>query len=195
MCRLGEQGCNNHADNYWEGFGPIRADLEGERVKAGWDNKTIAAFFGFHPRMADHWFSKSQWSCARVEQYQRLQKEANHAFKRDHDELKQEFYATRAHFDNTHDNMVDVWSFVRVVGDERHSHATPKPVEMIARIIKSSAPDGAALPDPFLGSGTTMVAAEQLGRICYGMEIEPKYVAVTLERMAGMGLSPRLITS
>lgn len=46
--------------------------------------------------------------------------------------------------------------------------------------------------DPFLGSGTTMVAAEQLGRICYGMEIEPKYVAVALERMAGMGLEPRL---
>jgi len=46
--------------------------------------------------------------------------------------------------------------------------------------------------DPFLGSGTTMVAAEQLGRICYGMEIEPKYVAVALERMSGMGLTPRL---
>lgn len=46
--------------------------------------------------------------------------------------------------------------------------------------------------DPFLGSGTTMVAAEQLGRICYGMEIEPKYVAVALERMEGMGLEPRL---
>ena len=37
-----------------------------------------------------------------------------------------------------------------------------------------------------------MVAAEQLGRICYGMEIEPKYIAVTLERMSGMGLEPKL---
>ena len=44
----------------------------------------------------------------------------------------------------------------------------------------------------FLGSGTTMVAAEQLGRTCYGMEISEKYVAVALERMAGMGLEPRL---
>jgi len=40
-----------------------------------------------------------------------------------------------------------------------------------------------------------MVAAEQLNRICYGMEIEPKYVAVTLERMAGMGLEPKLAES
>jgi len=46
--------------------------------------------------------------------------------------------------------------------------------------------------DPFLGSGTTMVATEQLGRTCYGMEIEPKCVAVTLQRMADMGLAPVL---
>ncbi len=44
--------------------------------------------------------------------------------------------------------------------------------------------------EPFVGSGTTMVAAEQLNRICYGMEIEPKYIAVTLERMSKMGLNP-----
>jgi len=48
--------------------------------------------------------------------------------------------------------------------------------------------------DLFLGNGTTMIAAEQLNRICYGMEIEPKYCAVTLERMSGMGLEPRLVT-
>jgi hypothetical protein len=48
--------------------------------------------------------------------------------------------------------------------------------------------------DPFLGSGTTMVASEQLNRRCYGIEIEPKYCAVILERMAGMGLSPALVS-
>ena len=48
--------------------------------------------------------------------------------------------------------------------------------------------------DPFLGTGTSIVAAEQTGRLCYGMEIEPKYIAVTLERLAGMGLEPKLIT-
>ncbi len=49
--------------------------------------------------------------------------------------------------------------------------------------------------DIFLGSGTTMVAAERLNRICYGIEIEPKYVAVALQRMADMGLKPELIES
>ena len=85
------------------------------------------------------------------------------------------------------------WQFHRVGGDDRWEHETPKPVEMVQRVVKSSAPKGKAILDPFLGSGTTMVAAEQLGRICYGMEIEPKYVAVALERMAGMGLEPKLV--
>lgn len=69
------------------------------------------------------------------------------------------------------------------------SHGTQKPLECMARPIRNHEGD---VYEPFLGSGTTAVAAEQLGRICYGMEIEPKYVAVTLERLAGMGLEPRL---
>jgi len=48
--------------------------------------------------------------------------------------------------------------------------------------------------DPFLGSGTTMVAAETERRVCYGMEIVPGYVAVILERLTGMGLEPHRVT-
>jgi DNA modification methylase len=44
--------------------------------------------------------------------------------------------------------------------------------------------------DPFSGSGSTLVACEQLGRVGYGCEIDAGYVAVTLERLAGMGLKP-----
>lgn len=70
-------------------------------------------------------------------------------------------------------------------------HPTMKPVELIARAIQNSSLAGQAILDPFLGSGSTMCAAEQLGRLCYGMEIEPKYVAVALQRLADMGLEPR----
>ena len=72
-------------------------------------------------------------------------------------------------------------------------HPTMKPVELIARAIKNSSQEGEIIYDPFLGSGTTMVAAEQLRRVCYGMEIAPGYVAVTLERLNKMGLEPKLI--
>lgn len=52
--------------------------------------------------------------------------------------------------------------------------------------------DAKTILDPFLGSGTTMVAAEQLVRVCYGIEISEKYCAVILERMSDMGLKPKL---
>jgi len=45
--------------------------------------------------------------------------------------------------------------------------------------------------DIFLGAGTTIVAAEMLGRIGYGMELDPKYAAVTLERLLNLGLKPQ----
>ena len=83
----------------------------------------------------------------------------------------------------------DVWEFARVT---EKSHNAEKPVGLFRRCLENSSEFDGTVYDPFLGSGTTMVAAEQLGRICYGMEIEPKYVAVTLERMAGMGLEPKL---
>ncbi|HKS94954.1 MAG TPA: DNA methyltransferase, partial [Terriglobia bacterium] len=73
------------------------------------------------------------------------------------------------------------------------THPTEKPVEIFARSMRMSTESGEIVAEPFAGSGTQFVAAEQLGRICYGMEIEPKYVAVTLQRMADMGLEPRLV--
>ena len=183
---LGEQGFNNNADNYWEGFEKIRLYLDGERKKVGWTNKVVADFFGFHPRMADHWFSKSQWSFPTEDQYKRLQKEARegNAFKREYDDLKREFYSTRAHFDNTHDNMTDVWRFQRVTGEERHGHATPKPVEMMKRVMLSSLPKGGICVEPFSGSGSTLMGAENTGRKCRAIEISPAYVAVAIQRWA-----------
>ena len=72
-------------------------------------------------------------------------------------------------------------------------HPTEKPVELVAAMIQNSSKSGEGVADPFLGSGTTMVAAEQTGRVCFGMEICEKYCAVTLERMAEMGLEARLV--
>ena len=73
-------------------------------------------------------------------------------------------------------------------------HPTQKPVGLISEILRDfTVPDDRVL-DPYLGSGTTMLAAELTGRICYGAEYDDGYVAVTLERMAGMGLEPKLDT-
>ena len=75
--------------------------------------------------------------------------------------------------------------------EERCQHPTQKPVECMARPMRNHGEPGDIVYDPFLGSGTTLVAAEQTGRLCRGIEISPAYVAVALERLAGMGLAPR----
>ena len=78
--------------------------------------------------------------------------------------------------------MTDVWSFGRVVGDDRHGHATPKPVEMVARAIKSSSREGDAIAVPFGGTGPEIIAAEQLGRTAYGMELDAGWCDVIVKR-------------
>jgi DNA modification methylase len=69
-------------------------------------------------------------------------------------------------------------------------HPTTKPVQLIARMVANSSRTGELVYDPFCGSGSTLLAAHQLGRIGYGIEIDPAYVAVTLERMSALGLKP-----
>jgi hypothetical protein len=65
-------------------------------------------------------------------------------------------------------------------GEDRRWHPTQKPLAVILSVLESA--KGETVLDPFLGSGTTLIAAEQLGRTCYGIEIEPRYVDVTIER-------------
>jgi DNA modification methylase len=74
-----------------------------------------------------------------------------------------------------------VWQIQKRHGNDT-GHSTQKPIECMARPMRNHvAPE---VYDPFLGSGTTMVAAQNLGRKCYGLEISPAYCAVILERMA-----------
>lgn len=70
-------------------------------------------------------------------------------------------------------------------------HPCPKPLPMWVDLAESYSAKGDIVADAFCASGTTLVACEQTGRIGRGIEIEPKYCAVTLERLAAMGLEAR----
>ena len=61
-------------------------------------------------------------------------------------------------------------------------HPTMKPVALFAKAVENSTKSSETVLDPFLGSGTTLVACEQLGRTCYGMEISPQYCQVIIDR-------------
>src|SRR5207253_11320576 len=61
-------------------------------------------------------------------------------------------------------------------------HGTQKPVELMRRPILNHTEPGELVYDPFLGSGTTLIAAEETGRVCYGLEIDPAYVDAIVGR-------------
>ena len=65
----------------------------------------------------------------------------------------------------------------------RELHTCPKPILLISDIIKPQTINNSIILDIFLGSGTTMVASHQLNRKCYGMELDPKYCQVIIDRM------------
>jgi site-specific DNA-methyltransferase (adenine-specific) len=62
-------------------------------------------------------------------------------------------------------------------------HPTMKPVELCGYYISNSSREEDIVLDLFLGSGSTMVAAHQMGRICYGTELDPQYCDVIIDRM------------
>jgi DNA modification methylase len=82
-----------------------------------------------------------------------------------------------------------LWEIKRDAQNDKHP--TQKPVELAHRAIGNHRV--ATVLDLFLGSGTTLIACEQTGRVGYGMEIEPRYVSVTLQRLADMGLGPQQV--
>jgi DNA modification methylase len=80
-----------------------------------------------------------------------------------------------------------VWEIGKPSASET-GHSTQKPVECMSRAIANHNGD---VYDPFLGSGTTMVAAHQLNRVCYGIELNPKYCQIIIDRM--VALDPTLV--
>ena len=109
----------------------------------------------------------------------------NDAFCREYDDLRREYDDLRAYFDNTHDNMNNVWHFSRTSNEEKElagGHATPKPIALCSRAIKSSSREGDTVLDVFGGSGSTLIACEQLNRKAYLMELDPKWCDVIINR-------------
>ena len=70
--------------------------------------------------------------------------------------------------------------------EEKFDHPTQKPVELMRRPILNHTKRGELVYEPFLGSGTTLAAAEITGRVCCGIELDPKYVDVTVMRWQGL---------
>lgn len=81
---------------------------------------------------------------------------------------------------NSDRTRTTLWQYDRPKANREHP--TMKPVALWAQAVTDGSRNGEIVFDPFLGSGTTVIAAEQLGRKCYGMEISPQYCDVIVKR-------------
>ena len=75
----------------------------------------------------------------------------------------------------------DFYSYT--TGSEHYDHPTPKPYGLIRHLVSDFSSEEDVVLDPFLGSGTTAVAAAELNRNCIGIELNPDYIAVSEKRM------------
>jgi hypothetical protein len=198
---LGQQFRDNqNTEDYWEGYEPFRLWMVAERDRAGWSNSDVNQRTG--TTMAGHWFTKSQFEIITRDRYELIQKVADgSAFTVGYDDLFANLFPQlrsdenaynrglvaalregRTTFNNEHDSMTDVWRLGRVHGDDRHGHATPKPVDAMTRVVKSSTNPGDVIGVPFGGTAPEIVAAEQLDRRCVIAEIDPGYCDVIVAR-------------
>lgn len=91
-------------------------------------------------------------------------------------------------------NTQAVWEIASGGDDTSGVHPTQKPVELIRRCITYHTKPGELIYEPFSGSGTAIIAAEQTGRSCYAMELSPAFVGVACERYRIFaGCEPRLL--
>lgn len=194
MC--GVQGFNNNADHYDETFEPIRAYMEQEAEKVKLTPKKLTEITGV--QMFGHWFTKSQFAIIPEHHYKKLQEYfkgtafnlpynnlASLFDQNKHETLKAAIMAKRAYFDPSAGQCIDVWVYDVTSQKEReHSggHATPKPLALCSRAIKSSSREGETVLDLFGGSGSTLIACEQTNRKCRMMELDPHYCDVIIKR-------------
>src|SRR5579872_1338057 len=85
--------------------------------------------------------------------------------------------------------MKSVWEILPPAAEEKRfgKHPAQKPLALIERILLASSNEGDLVLDPFLGSGTTAIAAIHRGRKCAGIELDPKWIHVTTQRIHAVG--------
>lgn len=187
---------NSWKKKFDERYRPLLKYLQEQKQICGWDTPTMKTIAGCKGMVADHWTTTDQWRIPPKDVYEKFQNWARQN-KKDaflesweslfdkQNEIKKQYDSERTYFDNTHDNMNNVWKFSRTDGEERASaggHATPKPIALCSRAIKSSSRTEENVLDVFGGSGSTLIACEQLNRKAFLMELEPKWVDVIIAR-------------
>lgn len=188
---------NNNAEFFNYKYQPVVDYLNEQAQIVGLNAKKLRELTGV--QMWSHWFTHSQFTVIPENHYKKLQEEYNKdgAFLLSHAELRKLIGAVddkkqpdKPYFDLTwYDDgdipLTDVWRNSITTIKERENtggHATPKPLKICERGIVTSTKAGEIVLDLFGGSGSTLIACEQLDRTCYMMELDEKYCDVIIKR-------------
>ena len=171
-------------------FEPLRAYLASEWARAGLVKKD--ADEATETQMASHWFTSSQWTLPTAANYKKLQDRANRNggeyLRREYEDLRREYEDLRRPFALERGQPhTDVWDF-DVVPPYEGKHPCEKPNELMRHIIATGTRPGAVVFDGFMGSGSTGVAAVQLGRRFIGCELSPSHFAQASARIEMAGV-------
>jgi adenine-specific DNA-methyltransferase len=190
-------------------FDPLRAYLDGERERAGVTTRQVAEAFQRKTGsrtvtgMAGHWFTRVQWVLPTEANYTWLRQtlsNLNHngeylrrdyeelrrdyeELRRDYEELRRDYEELRRPFTVSADvPYTDVWTFP-TVQTYQGKHPCEKPLSMMEHIILASSKPGAIVFDPFMGSGSTGVAAIKHGRSFIGCDLSERWVRRAEQRI------------
>jgi len=162
-------------------FEPLRDYLDGERQRAGCSPKDSDRVCG--NQMHSHYFTSSQWALPTALNYTKLQQAFPGYFTRPYEELRQQYEELRRPFSVTADvPYTDVWTFP-TVSHYPGKHPCEKPAPLLEHIVTASSRPGSVVLDCFAGSGSTLLAAQKLGREFIGIEIDPHWVATINHRL------------
>lgn len=175
--------------DYEKDYEPIQKYMKGEFDKSGISKDALAEITGAK-HMYGHWFTPHQWVMIDETNYNKIQK---YCEKEKINAFREEYSVVRRRYDNLNiyqKTLTDeerytwgqwaIWEIPTV--HTRDGHPAAFPVELPARLIKMHTREGDNVIEPFCGSGTTIIACEQLNRTCFGMEFDPKYCDVIIKR-------------
>ena len=170
-------------------FEPLRAYLVGERDRAGITNRQVDECLGRNG-MAGHYFGASQWAMPTADVYEKLRAlfnagKAAEFLRRDYEFLRRDYEGLRRPFATTARlPFSDVWTHPIVPASVPDRHPCEKPISMLRDIITISTREGGAVLDSFMGGGTALRAAKDLGRTAIGIDSDEWWCEVAARRLA-----------
>lgn len=180
--------CFGKAD-YEKDYAPIIDWMASQAKIANLNNSVLKEVTGAG-FMFGHWFTHHQWAMMDKNNYIKIQqyckKNSIAAFGREYDEVRRDYDNLNLFgklLTKEEESQWGMWAIWEMSTVNKHKdHPAEFPVELPARFIKLHSRPGDIILEPFCGSGTTLIAAEQLGRKCYGVELNPHYCDVIIAR-------------